>query len=877
MKEHSTDKTSPDASSRPYKHSLLEDEWQKKWVSEDLYKTPMPKDSQRRFYALSMFPYPSGNLHMGHVRNYVITDVIARKRRMDGFAVLHPMGWDSFGLPAENAAIERGIQPSDWTEKNIAQMKKQLKRLGLSIDWNKELTTCHTDYYKWTQYIFLKLFNSGLAYQKKAKVNWDPIDKTVLANEQVDADGRSWRSGAVVQQKELKQWFLRITDYSEDLLKDIQKLKEWPERVKTMQTNWIGRSEGMEINFNVIGFPNKTINVFTTRPDTIYGVSYIVLSPYHPFIDEITQEENKTKVAEYINMLNQKDIKCSTSIKEEKSGVSTGAYVKNPINNQNIPIWIANYVLTDYGSGAVMGVPAHDERDYEFAQKYKLTISQVISNSKNYSVEDSNKPYLEEGVLINSNERTGLTTREAKKNIIEEGIKKGWGKYKVEYRLRDWLISRQRYWGCPIPIIHCNSCGTIPIDNKDLPVELPSASTSSQTIVSDLSSYKDWVNIKCPRCNLEARRETDTMDTFMCSSWYFLRFTDSSNNKEPFNKDVINHWLPVDQYVGGIEHAILHLLYSRFITKALNSADLISIDEPFKRLLTQGMVQGITYKNTFTGKYIAPEEVKNTREPRDPRTGDELEVLYEKMSKSKYNGVDPCRVIDKYGADTARMFVLFKAPPEKDLEWNDADVEGQHRFLQRIWRLLNKFNSHDIRNLIPKFNEPNKTDNSDLNALEKSLRTSIHKAIKEVTEDLSEDFQFNTAISELMKLTNSMYSSLDGVNINLRAEAFSVLIRLLAPFAPHIAEELWSLLGGKESVHKQQWPKYIQEYLQLDNVKIVIQIQGKVRGAIEVERGSEQLLVEKKVLDSSIAKKWLDNKTPKRIIFIPDKLINLVI
>ncbi len=874
MKEPAGEKNSFQNTTEAYHPSELEERWQQKWVSDGLYKTPEPKNGEKTFYALSMFPYPSGTLHMGHVRNYVITDVIARKERMKGSAVLHPMGWDAFGLPAENAALSRNIEPHIWTNQNISQMKRQLNRLGLSIDWNREQTTCHKEYYNWTQYIFLQLFKAGLIYQKKATVNWDPIDKTVLANEQVDSDGISWRSGAKVEKKELKQWFLKITNYAEDLLRDIQNLSEWPDRVKTMQINWIGKSEGTEIDLKIEGHNELFVKVFTSRPDTIFGATYIALSPENAIITKLTTSDNEQVIKNFNDEVSKMTSQERLSDNRTKRGLSLGANVINPANGKSIPIWIADYVIGDYGTGAVMGVPAHDERDYIFAKNYGLPIIQVIKATEDNGSTD--EPYTKDGILINSGDFDGLTNEEAKINITRFGSTKGWARSKVQYKLRDWLISRQRYWGCPIPIVHCRKCGVVPIPEKNLPIELPSNCTNNKSKIAALSENKDWSNTKCPKCQGEAVRETDTMDTFMCSSWYYLRFADPNNNHIPFSSELISKWLPVDQYVGGIEHAILHLLYSRFITKALKDQGLICINEPFKKLLTQGMVQGLTYKNAKTGRYIPSESIANKDKPLDPVNGDPLEVLYEKMSKSKFNGVDPSTVIEKYGADTARMFVLFKAPPEKDLEWNDADVEGQYRFLLRLWKLIQKLKSE--KNLI-EFNQlenycyPN---DSDLNSDEKLLRVNVHTAIKEISNDLSGNLQFNTAISELMKLSNSLSLSENLINNIFITESISILIRLLAPFSPHLAEELWMICGGVGSVHNQQWPEYNSEYLIKNNLQIVIQIQGKVRGSINVKNGTSNKELEGLVLQSDIAIKWINEKKIKKIIVVPNKLVNVV-
>ena len=874
MKELQTNRASSDGESHKYNPQELESRWQLLWDNSGIDVTPEPKRNQKAYYALSMFPYPSGTLHMGHVRNYVITDVIARLQRMKGNAVLHPMGWDAFGLPAENAAIERGIDPAIWTKKNIKQMKAQLKRLGLSIDWSREQTTCQKDYYKWTQSIFIELFNKGLAYRKEASVNWDPIDKTVLANEQVDADGKSWRSGAVVEKKELKQWFLKITKYADDLIKDLDELNGWPEKVRTMQSNWIGRSEGMEINFNLNNIEKEKLTVYTTRPDTIYGATFIAISPEHELIEKVS---NKSKLKEIEKF---REFVCELNKEEniledrKKNGLDTGLKAINPINGKLIPIWMADYILNDYGSGAIMGVPAHDERDYQFAIKYDLPIISVIDQDE--SIKNESKVYIGNGTLKNSEIYDGMRNVEAKSLILEKGELESWGVKRVEYRLRDWLISRQRYWGCPIPIIHCKDCGLVTVPKKDLPVELPK---DVQLIAKGNAplNNNNWANVNCPKCGKEARRESDTMDTFMCSSWYFLRFADPQNKDQPFNSNSISKWLPVDQYVGGIEHAILHLLYSRFITRALNDCGLTNIKEPFKKLLTQGMVQGITYKNKTTGRYIFPSKISDIKHPIDPDTGEELEIVYEKMSKSKYNGVDPSLVIDKYGADTARMFILFKAPPEKDLEWNDSDVEGQYRFILRIWRLINQYMQIVTKNKeLLQSNKTIKEVNDESKQKNIELRRSVHNAIKSITDDLDGALQFNTAISELMKLVNSINEQIEFVEIPILEESITTLIKLLAPFAPHLSEELWLKIGKEGSIHFQQWPSFDKDALVMDTYKLIIQIKGKVRGFINVSTNLKEQEIKDIALQSDIANKWLKGQKPSRIIVVPNRLVNLV-
>ena len=842
-----------------YEPNLIENKWQTKWSKDKLYKTE-DTENKEKFYALSMFPYPSGNLHMGHVRNYVITDVIARYQKLKGRDVLHPMGWDAFGLPAENAAIERGINPERWTKDNISHMKSQLRVLGLSVDWEKEFATCNEDYYKWTQFLFLELFKSGLVYKKESEVNWDPIDKTVLANEQVDSEGKSWRSGAPVEKKLLNQWYLKITNYADELLDDLKDLNGWPERVRTMQENWIGRSNGAIIKFNLEDSEEINLNVFTTRIDTIFGVTYIAVSPNHEVTSIIKNQDLKEKISKL------KEIFKNYDNEKEKIGFNTGLKAINPINNCKIPIWVASYVLDDYGTGAVMGVPAHDQRDFEFAKKYKINIKKVITKD----IKDTNviykKAFEENGFLINSDNFDGISNSEAKSKFIEIAKNQGWGEEKIQYKLRDWLISRQRYWGCPIPIINCSKCGPIPVEANNLPVKLPKEVDIDSNKINFLNQSNEWQNINCPRCGSKSKRESDTMDTFICSSWYFLRYPCAELNDKPFIKEKINKWLPVDQYVGGVEHAILHLLYARFLTKALKDNNLFDINEPFKKLLTQGMVQSAAYKNKNTGKYIPLNKIKDINNPIDPDDNSKLEILFEKMSKSKYNGIDPQTVIKKYGADTARMFILFKAPPEKDLEWGDSDVEGQFRFLSRVWKLY-----YEYSNEISSEKENIKQKNYE----EKILR-SMNLAIKEISHDI-ENNQFNTAISELMKFCNAISQNYKNISLNLKKIILKNFCILLAPFSPHISEELWHLLGSKESVHIQNWPEYDPKAIIMNSYELVIQINGKVRDKINISTDASEETIREKSLNSPNVIKWTENKEIRKIIIVKGKIINIVI
>jgi len=854
-----------------YNPQQIEPKWQKVWAEKQLDKVNNDAISadKKKFYALSMFPYPSGDLHMGHVRNYTITDVISRYKRMQGYQVLHPMGWDAFGLPAENAAIDRNTHPAKWTYANIDNMRSQLQQVGLSYDWERELATCSPDYYKWTQWIFLQFLEAGLAYQKEAKVNWDPIDQTVIANEQVDSEGRSWRSGALVEKRKLRQWFLKITDYAEQLLQDLDKLKDWPSSVKIMQANWIGKSTGAELSFPIVGSDQK-ITVFTTRPDTVYGVSYVVLAPEHPLVETLTNDDHKESVSKFIEEVKNLSEIDRTSDDRPKRGVAIGASVINPFIGKVVPIWIADYVLFEYGTGAVMGVPAHDVRDFAFAKQYNLPIQTVITPNFPLPVGECQgvreSAYTEAGIIVNSGEFNGLDSVTAKTKIVEFAEKNQWGTAKITYRLRDWLISRQRYWGCPIPVIHCPKCGIVPVPHADLPVILPEDVELTGRGASPLAQKDSWVNVPCPKCGRAAKRETDTMDTFIDSSWYFLRFADARNDQEIGDRNSINNWLLVDQYVGGVEHAILHLLYSRFVTKVLRDRGLLDFNEPFTRLLTQGMVQGLTYMNpnkSGKDKWV-PSALVDPKDPKDPKTGEPLQALFATMSKSKGNGVSPVEAIAKYGADTLRMFALFKAPPEKDLEWEDADVEGQQRFLNRVWRLVSSFAETKQNGISEK--------------IDRNLRRAIHIAIKEVSEDFDGGYQLNTAISELMKLSNALQDAEDKSSATF-LEGIETLLTLLAPFAPHIAEELWLLIGHTESIHSQSWLTYDPDALSVDEITLVIQINGKVRGSLQVpsSASNDKQALEEYARSSSAAKRYLEGKEIKKVIAVPKKLVNFVV
>ena len=821
-----------------YMPQEIEGKWQQKWLDNKAFKTELDRQKPE-YYVLEMFPYPSGNLHMGHVRNYSIGDVLARYKAMDGYNVLHPMGWDAFGMPAENAAIKHGVQPAEWTMKNIENMRKQQTEIGLSYDWDREVATCTPEYYRWTQWLFLLFYERGLAYKKKAAVNWCEQCNTVLANEQV-IDGNCWRCDTVVIKKELEQWFFKITDYADILLDDLKLLNGWPDRVKTMQENWIGRSEGAEFNFCLDGSTEK-IPVYTTRPDTVFGVSYVVLAAEHPLVAKlIAEQENKNEIEDFITKVrNQTELE-RTSTEVEKEGVFTGAYAINPFNGERVPIWIANYVLFEYGTGAVMGVPAHDDRDWQFATKYNLPKKLVITDKeKSFDISTMTKAYTDEGILINSAHFSNMENEKAKKAIIAWLEEENIGIKRVNYRLRDWLVSRQRYWGAPIPMIYCEHCGVVPVPKEQLPVMLPSNVDFTAGAVSPLAQVEEFVNCSCPKCGAAARRETDTMDTFICSSWYYLRYTDPKNTNLPFDSDRANYWMPVDQYIGGIEHAILHLLYSRFFTKVLKDAGLVNFSEPFKNLLTQGMV------------------IKDGS----------------KMSKSKGNVVSPEEIISKYGADTARLFILFAAPPERDLEWSDQGVEGAYRFLGRVWRI--------VYQLAQKVSQG--TENYDVAVLtkpEKDLRRVLHATIKKVTDDIGLRFNFNTAISAIMELVNAIYTVNDkqeNINNDLAREVVSSLLKLLAPFAPHITEELWSEVIGCGSVHKQVWPKFDEKAVVLDEVEVVLQINGKVRDKIVVPAGLNAKELEEKALEQQKVKDAVADKNIVKVICVPNKLVNVVV
>jgi len=835
-----------------FKH--IERKWQKIWEETKQYK--VERDPQKpKYYCLEMFPYPSGRIHMGHVRNYSIGDVIARYKKMQGYNVLHPMGWDAFGMPAENAAIQRGVHPALWTRENIAYMKKQLKSMGFSYDWDRELATCDRIYYKWQQWLFLKMYERGLVYRKKAFVNWCETCQTVLANEQAEG-GVCWRCGTQVIQKELEQWFLKITEYAEELLEYCDKLTGWPERVLTMQRNWIGKSYGAQVKFPLADAadlrranPDLTpyIEVFTTRPDTLYGATFMVLAPEHPSVRELVKgTPQEGSVLDFVGRTLRQDKKVRTAEDVVKEGIFTGRYAINPLTQEPIPIWVANFVLIEYGTGAIMSVPAHDQRDFEFAKKYGLPIRVVIQKPDGSLSEATlTEGYAEEGILVNSGPFNGLPSAQGKEKILEYLEEKGIGRRTVTYRLRDWGISRQRYWGNPIPMIHCKTCGIVPVPYEDLPVVLPEEGVKfTGERGNPLDHVPEFVKVPCPRCKEPARRETDTMDTFVDSSWYYMRYACPEYDEGALDLERVNYWLPVDQYIGGIEHAVLHLLYSRFFTKVLRDMGMLKVDEPFARLLTQGMVlkEGAV------------------------------------MSKSKGNVVDPDEQVHKYGADTARLFILFAAPPEKEMDWNDQAVEGAFRFLHRVWRMV-----HGRLPVIKDLREtPVRLDQ--LSGSPRELYRLTHKTIQKVTDDIEDRFHFNTAISAVMELVNAIYlfevpepkgEEREQARRVLR-EAIKTVVLLLGPFTPHITEELWHELGHATSLFDEPWPAYNEEALKEEQILIIVQVNGKVRNRLTIPANAPEEEIKKAVLADERTRKFIEGKTIKNVIVVPRKLINVV-
>jgi len=829
-----------------YNFKSIEVKWQSYWEENKSFKAERDS-SKKKYYLLEMFPYPSGRIHMGHVRNYGIGDAIARFMRMKGFNVLHPIGWDAFGLPAENAAIQNNMHPAQWTEDNIAAMQVQLRSLGLSYDWDREIATCRPEYYRWNQWCFLKFYEKGLVYRKKSQVNWCNACNTVLANEQV-IDGCCWRCDGEAEDRFQEGWFFKITDYADRLLEGCKQLSgKWPEQVLTMQSNWIGKSYGAEVNFK-IKEKNEIIKVFTTRPDTLYGATFMVLAPEHPLVTKLSLgTEQEIAVGKFVNKVKLEDKVTRTSETGEKNGVFTGAYAVNPLTGEDIPVWSANFVLMDYGTGAIMSVPAHDQRDLDFARKYDLPVRMVIQPVEG-PIDESNmtEAFSANGVMVNSGSFNGLFSDEAKRKVCEYLEDTKIGKASVNFRLRDWGVSRQRYWGTPIPIVRCDECGLVPVPEDQLPIQLPLDVDLGDRGQSPLTTLDEFYKTQCPECGKLARRETDTLDTFVCSSWYFNRYTSADNNQFAFNRDDLDYWMPVDQYIGGIEHAILHLLYSRFFHLVFKDLGFIKSDEPFDRLLTQGMV------------------IKDGA----------------KMSKSKGNVVDPDEIIQKYGADTARLFILFAAPPAKDLEWNSQGVEGCYRFLKRVWRIFDDFLS-DIKQTgsMPKGYE---TDSKEL----RELRRITHVTIGRVTDDIQTRMQFNTAIAAVMEFVNHLYAfrdnwvflkdNCDGARAIVR-ESFDTLILLLSPFAPHIAEEMWLLLGHETSIVQVEWPVFNKDFTTTEELLIVVQLNGKVRQRITVSASASQEDIKSLALNDSKIKEQTKDREIKKVIVVPGKLVNIVV
>lgn len=891
---------------KEYKPSEIEKKWQEKWQEKKVFKSENKVEGKQNYYTLEMFAYPSGKLHVGHLRNYAIGDAIARYKKMKGFNVLHPFGWDSFGLPAENAAIDNGAHPGQWTKANIDNMRRQLKLMGLSYDWDREISTYTPEYYKWNQLFFIEMYKKGLVYKKRSYVNWCPDCNTVLANEQVE-DGKCWRhSKTDVIQKELSQWYLKITDYAEELLQGHEELKgHWPDKVLAMQKNWIGKSTGSEINFvldykfdsnsqdkesnlNIGNNGEVIIPVFTTRADTLFGVTYAVIAPEHPLVEEIVLKENPSLKEAVDKMINEDKIN-RTAEDKEKEGMFTGLYVINPVNNEKVPLWIGNYVLMDYGTGAVMAVPAHDERDFFFAKKYNLPIRIVINpvdkdgNPEKIVVEDMEGAYTLNGILVNSDEFDGTKNTEAKIKITEKLEKEGKGKKTVNYRLHDWLISRQRYWGTPIPVIY-DEDGNIHLEEKEnLPVKLPT-DIEFNGKGNPLETSEEFKNVILPN-GKKGRRETDTMDTFVDSSWYYLRYLDSHNTEKPFEKANADSWTPVDQYIGGIEHAVMHLLYARFFHKALRDMGLVETNEPFKRLLTQGMVLGPSYYSQNERKFYFPKdvEIKDTK-AFSKSTGEELTVKIEKMSKSKNNGVDPEEIVKEYGADPARVFTLFAAPPEKELEWNVNGLAGAYRFINRLFLIISDSFEFADKNAGKEDNYG--IDLNKRNEKDEEIQKKLHQTVKKVTESIEDDFHFNTAIAAVMELLNDMTTYkqevIDKNDVSTESkkiwkEVLDKVILLIAPFAPHIADELWEIIGNKTFTFEEEWPTFEEELTKEHKMNLVVQINGKIRETIPAKIGLPKEEYEKLAFDSEKIKKAIEGKEIVKVIVVPNKLVNIVV
>lgn len=867
---------------REYNFKEVEQKWQEKWNSNTLFKTNDKVEGKENYYVLEMLPYPSGNLHVGHARNYTIGDVIARYKKMKGYNVLHPMGWDSFGLPAENAAIQHGAHPATWTKSNIENMRRQLKLMGLSYDWDREVATYTPEYYRWNQWIFKRMYDKGLVYKKKSTVNWCPDCQTVLANEQVE-DGYCWRhSKTKVIQKDLEQWFFRITNYADELLTGHEELREgWPEKVLAMQKNWIGKSFGTEIVFTVAETGEK-LPMFTTRIDTIHGVTYCVVAPEHPIIEEIIKVNPSIKEA--IHNMRNMDMIERTAEGKEKNGVFTGWHVINPVTGDKVQLWAADYVLMNYGTGAVMAVPAHDDRDFAFAKKYNLPRKVVINGYNKETKEEiiinadeMTAAMTEEGVMTNSGEFNGMNSKEALEKIADYVTAKGVGEKTVKYRLKDWGISRQRYWGTPIPALYCEKCGMVMEKDENLPVMLPEdvEFTGNGNPIETSEKYKHAV---CPVCGGPARRETDTMDTFVDSSWYFLRYCDPKNIELPFGSEAVNAWTPVDQYIGGVEHAVMHLLYARFFTKVLRDLGLLKANEPFKRLLTQGMVLGPSYYSEKENRFLFAHEVRTAGDKAySIETGEELVIKVEKMSKSKNNGVDPEVMIKKYGADTTRLFIMFTAPPEKELEWNENGLAGAARFLNRVWRVV-------LENV--EMIKDEKIDYSKLSKEDKALVRKLHQTIKRVTEAIEDNYHFNTSIAGNMELINDVYDFRNNVlgtekesteSQKVFGEVLRNIVIMLSPFVPHFCDELWEAMGEEGFLFNASWPEYDEKLTVADEITMAIQVNGKVRGSISVERTASKEDIEKMALAVENVQKHTEGKTVAKVIVVPGKIVNIVV
>jgi leucyl-tRNA synthetase len=859
-----------------YIPEVIEAKWQKKWDDEQVFKVDLDAD-KKKYYLLEMFPYPSGNIHMGHVRNYSIGDVVARYKTMQGFNVLHPMGWDAFGMPAENAAIANKTHPAAWTYANIDTMRAQLKRLGFSYDWSRELATCTPDYYRWEQWLFIKMFEKGIAYRKESFVNWCEPCQTVLANEQVE-DDCCWRCGKPVRQKKLWQWFFRITDHAEDLLVYCDQLPGWPEKVTTMQKNWIGKSEGSEAVF-AVEQSDTVIRVFTTRPDTIFGATFMCLAPEHPLVEELSRgTDQEAAVKAFVDRIAMQDRSSKALENYEKEGVFLGVYCINPLTGRRMPVYTANFALMEYGTGAVMSVPAHDQRDFDFARKYGLDIIVVVSpEGEALDAATMTEAYTEPGVMVNSGAFDGMPNDEAKIKITGHLESRGLGKRTISFRLRDWGISRQRYWGAPIPMIHCPTCGPVPVPEADLPIVLPEDAALLESGGSPLGTLDFFKRATCPACgNTEARRDTDTMDTFVESSWYFMRYCCPDYDKGMVDPEAVRYWMPVDQYIGGVEHAILHLLYSRYFTRVMNDQGLIDFKEPFTRLLTQGMVNKATI-SCPVHHYIFPTDVVDGENgPTCRHCGSAVEIgRVIKMSKSKKNVVDPNELLDRYGADTTRLFCLFAAPPERGLDWSDEGVEGSFRFLSRVWRMVKT--SEDLL----RKTSPYTGGLDSLSGKTRELFAKTHFTIRKVTFDIEDDFHFNTAISAIMELVNVMTAmDLDGVD-DTRDTVFrfavETLVLLLSPFVPHFSEEVWEMLGHGRSLLAEPWPVHDEAALVVDDMVIVIQVNGKLRGKFTIEAQADEAAIKARALEDPLVTKFIGDQVIRKVIVVKNKLVNIVI